>query len=131
MTPATAATARQTQPALNDTWLVQACLRLIAVAAITLAAGNVAAQLRTIPDDSKRGVIRHVQELMVSIDGKNVLMAPGGNIRDRNNFIIVPTALPPGGALVDYMLDMNGQVFRAWILSEEEARRPKKSPAPR
>ncbi len=129
MTQATAATARRTQPALNDSWLVQACLRLIAVAAITLAAGSAAAQLRTIPDDSKRGVIRHVQELMVSIDGKNVLMAPGGNIRDRNNFIIVPTALPPAGALVDYVLDMNGQVFRAWILSEEEARRPKKSPA--
>ena len=128
MTPGSAATARQTQCTRSGGQLRRACLRLIAVAAIALAAGSAAAQLRTIPDDTKRGVIRHVQELMVSIDGTNVLLAPGGNIRDRNNFIIVPTALPQGGALADYVLDMNGQIFRAWLLTEEEAQRPKKRP---
>ena len=128
MNSALTATTRRILPTGSGMGLAHTCLRLIAVATIALAAGSAAAQLRTIPDDSKRGFIRHVQSLMVSIDDKNILMAPGGHIRDRNNFIIVPTALPPGGALVDYVLDMNGQVFRAWILTEEEERRPKKRP---
>ena len=129
MTPGSAATARETRSTRSRGQLQRACLRLIAAAAIALAAGSAAAQLRTIPDDTKRGVIRHVQELMVSIDGTNVLLAPGGNIRDRNNFIIVPSALPPNGALADYTVDADGQIFRVWLLTEEEAAIPKKKPA--
>ncbi|MBM3348045.1 MAG: hypothetical protein FJY55_16380 [Betaproteobacteria bacterium] len=71
----------------------------------------------------------HLQEMLVSVDGNTLRMAAGGTIRDRNNLIIVPTALPPGGALADYVLDMNGQISRAWLLTEDEARRPKKRPA--
>ena len=94
-----------------------------------LAASRALAQGRPIPDDSKRGVISHVEGMVVSVDGKNLILAPGANIRDRNNFIIVPTALPPGGALADYTVDPSGQVFRVWLLTEDEARRPKKKPA--
>jgi len=46
------------------------------VATAVLAAGAVAcagtafAQLRSIPDDAKRGQIRHVREMIVEIDGR-------------------------------------------------------------
>jgi hypothetical protein len=105
-------------------------LALVLVPVLVLATAPVAAQTtRPIPDDAKRGVLSHQQEMLVSVDGKSLRMAAGGTIRDRNNFIIVPTALPPGGALAEYVLDMNGQVSRAWLLTEDEARRPKKKPA--
>ena len=84
---------------------------------------------RPIPEDTRRGDIRHVQDMVMAIDGKQMRLAPGANIRDRNNFIIMPAALPPDGALADYATDFNGQVFRVWLLTEEEAARPKKKPA--
>ena len=87
------------------------------------------AQLRSLPENALRGVMAHVQDAVVSIDGKNIRLAAGGHIRDRNNLIIVPSALPPGGALADYVLDMNGQISRAWLLTDDEARRPRKKPA--
>ena len=87
------------------------------------------AQLRILPDNTLRGTMSHVQDVIVSVDGKSLRVAAGGNIRDRNNRIIVPSALPPGGALAEYVLDMNGQISRAWLITDEEARRPRKKPA--
>ena len=86
------------------------------------------AQSRTIPDDSLRGVFSHVQDMLVSVDGTTHRIAAGGNIRDRSNLIIVPSALPPGGALADYILDANGQILRVWLLTDTEARRVKNKP---
>jgi hypothetical protein len=86
------------------------------------------AQVRSIPDNAKRGTMTHVREMLVSIDGQQVRLAAGAQIRSRQNLIIVPTQLPPGSA-VKYLLDGSGQVARAWILTDEEAARPDK-PAP-
>lgn len=100
------------------------------IIAVTLC-GQAAAQNapRPIPESSLRGTIQPAQAMLVTIDGKLLQLAPGANIRDRNNFIIVPNALPPNGALADYVVDANGQIFRVWLLTEEEAARPKKRPA--
>jgi len=48
--------------------------------------------------------------------------APGAQIRDASNRIILPTAIPPG-TRVKYLVDGAGQVQRVWILSPEEAQR--------
>jgi hypothetical protein len=106
-----------------------ACASLMA--SLLIATAGAWAQGRPIPDDAKRGVMSHQQDMLLSVDGATVRLAPGGTIRDSNNFIIVPSALPAGGALADYLLDMNGQVSRAWLLTADEARRPKKTPAGR
>ena len=81
------------------------------------------AQLRTIPADARRGEIRHVQGMLVEIDGKRVLLAPGTQIRDASNRGIVPSAVPPG-ATIRYLLDAQGNPFRIWLLSPEEAAQP-------
>jgi len=78
------------------------------------------AQVRTIPGEAKRGKIRHVQETIVSIDGVEQRLAPGAQIRDEENRIIVPTAVP-AGAPVKYLLDAEGLVRRVWILTPQEA----------
>ena len=96
---------------------------LSAALLIAISAGAAQAQLRTIPAVAKRATISHVQGMTVEIDGNRTELAAGAQIRDANNMILVPTALP-AGALVKYIPDAHGQVWRIWILSPQEAAQP-------
>jgi len=96
---------------------------LLATVLCALAAGAAQAQLRTIPADAKRAAMSHVQGMTVEFDGKKTDLAAGVQIRDANNMIILPTALPPG-SLVKFMPDAQGKVWRVWILSPQEAAQP-------
>ena len=104
---------------------------LFAAIVLGLAAAAVSAQLsvRTLPDDARRGYLSFVQENVVSLDGKHIKLAPGAQIRGANNLLVLPTQLPPN-ALVKYQLDGGGNLFRAWILSAQEAAQPDKFAAP-
>ena len=99
------------------------------LAALLLASGAFA-QLRTIPDEAKRGSIRHVREMLVAIDGNEMLLSPSATIRDRLNLIIVPSALPAFDVEADYIVDANGQVLRVWLITPEEAARPRQRSFP-
>ncbi|MSQ70864.1 MAG: hypothetical protein EXR27_06185 [Betaproteobacteria bacterium] len=83
--------------------------------------------MRSIPDAAKRGVIRPVGGMVVSIDGVTALLSPAARIRDQQNLIIVPSALPSEGATARYDIDVDGQVQRVWLLTPEEMARPEKS----
>jgi hypothetical protein len=102
--------------------------RLFIASACALSA-SAQAQVRTIPDQAKQGEIRHVQEAIVSIDGVQQRLAPGAQIRDESNRLVVPTAVP-AGAQVKYLLNDEGQVRQVWILTPAEAaKREKKNEA--
>jgi hypothetical protein len=102
-------------------------LRIIAVGLIAALPAYLAplslAQSRPIPAAAKRGEIRHVQAMLVEINGKRMMLAPGAQIRNASNLIIVPSAVPPG-AYVKYLLDAQGMVSRVWILTRQEAAAP-------
>jgi hypothetical protein len=85
------------------------------------------AQLRVppIPPESQRGIILSLGEMAVAIDNKAAQLAAGAQIRDQQNLIIVPTAIPQGGAWADYTVNSDGQVFRVWLLSPAELAVPK------
>ena len=85
--------------------------------------GLSAAQLRTLPADAKRGEIRSLGNMDVEISGKPMRLAAGAQVRDANNRIVLPTAIP-AGAKVKYLLDPKEMVFRVWILSPQEAAQP-------
>jgi len=89
----------------------------------TLMAGAAQAQLRTIPADAKRGTMSHVQGMTVELDGKKTELAAGAQIRDANNMIVLPATLP-SGSRIKFMPDAQGQVWRVWILSPQEAAQP-------
>ena len=89
--------------------------------------GIASAQSRNIPDSAKRAVIAYAGGMTITLNAMPTLLAPGANIRNQNNFIIVPSALPEGGALADYTVDFSGQVFRVWLLTQEEAERPRRA----
>ena len=81
------------------------------------------AQLRTIPPVAKSGKIRHLQDMYVAIDGTRMRLAPGAQIRDANNRLVLPMSIP-AGARAKYVTDAEGMVRQVWLLSPEEASRP-------
>ena len=104
--------------------MIRAFFFLLALS-VALAA-PVAAQVRPIPDGAKRGTIQHVGEMVVRVDGEQIRLSPGATIRNQQNLIIVPVALPRDGALAEFLLDPSGQITRVWLLTPEETDRPKK-----
>jgi hypothetical protein len=87
------------------------------------------AQLRTIPPEAKPATLRHLQDMIVELDGKPARLSPGAQIRDPYNRLVLPTALAHRTA-VRYQVDAVGMVHRVWILTREEvARTPKTLPA--
>ena len=79
--------------------------------------------LRTIPAAARRGVMQPPWQGQTSIDGEQLRLAPGVQIRDRHNRIVLSDSvrqpLP-----VKYLTDANGQLFRVWVLTAEEAAGP-------
>ncbi len=56
---------------------------------------------------------------MVSIDGKDMRLAPGARIVSTSNTSITPNQVP-AGSRVRYKLDANGQVSQVWLLPPEK-----------
>ena len=100
-----------------------ACLALL----LLFGAVPVLAQTRPspIPEDSRRGYIRHVEEMAITVDDKVMQLAAGATVRNQQNLIIVPMSIPREGAWADYMLDRDGQVLRVWLLTPAELARPR------
>ena len=96
-------------------------MRAVALILMLFAAGALG-QVRTIPADAKRAKMSHVQERVVELDGKRAMLAPGAQIRDASNRIIVPSALPRD-SLVKYRRDSRGAVREVWILTRQEAKK--------
>ena len=94
--------------------------RLLALLVACALCGGALAQLRSIPQEAKRGEMRHLQAMTVEIDGKPQRLAPGAQIRDVANRIVVPTSLPKATP-VRYLTNAEGHVRQVWILSPEEA----------
>jgi len=94
---------------------------LLAAAAVPASAN---AQLRSLPPESRLGVMRHMQGMLVRIDDRTVRLAAGAQVRDATNRIVLPVAVPPGST-VRYTLDREGYLFRVWILSPQELAREK------
>jgi len=93
---------------------------ILVLAAAVVTAGH-AQVFRSLPADGKLGVLTGQQQAfpLLQIDNNVVRLAPGGRIYDVNNRIILHGTLPPS-ATVLFVLDMNGQVSRVYILRADE-----------
>lgn len=79
--------------------------------------------MRSLPAESKKGVMRPPWQGQVQIDGKTYPLSPGAQIRNELNMIVFPTTVQ-SPVPVRYQTDFVGAVHRVWILSAAEARLP-------
>ena len=96
-------------------------------AVLLLFAGAALGQLRTIPQEAKRGQMSHLQDMIVQIDGKPVRLSPGAQIRDPDNRLVLPVSLPANSD-VRYVADQSGAIHRVWILTAQEKAQVAKKP---
>jgi hypothetical protein len=111
---------------VGPTRFVTTLVRVLAGVVASVAFAGAVAQttsLRTLPEDARRGYLSHVRENLVSLDGRQLKLAPGAQIRGANNLIVQPTALPKD-SLVKYQLNARGELWRAWVLTDQEAAKP-------
>ncbi len=94
-------------------------MRSLALIVLLSLAATAAAQLRTIPKEAKLGAIRHLQEMVVEIDGRPERLSPGAQIRDPENRLVLPASLAEKSD-ARYLLDAAGLVHRVWILTPLE-----------
>ena len=69
-------------------------------------------------DGSLFGTMTARQVPIVTIDGKDLRLAPGARIVGANNSSITPNMVPPASR-VRYKLDATGQVSQVWLLPPE------------
>lgn len=82
---------------------------------------------RHLPADARRAVLTPPYMGVARLDGEPVRLAPGAQIRDGYNRIVLPASLTRA-VLVKYRLNAQGALYRAWILTAEEAARPDPEP---
>jgi hypothetical protein len=86
--------------------------------------GTTFSGLRNIPPQARSATLgAPYGDRSVALNGKLFRLAPGAQIRDARNLLVLPMNLPnlPDGIKVRYQLDINGDVFRLWMLTPEEA----------
>jgi hypothetical protein len=94
-------------------------MRPLFVVLLALYCAAAAAQLRTIPEEAQLGTIRYIETSQVELDGEPRSLAPGAQIRDIDNRLMLPVALPDRET-VRYLLDGSGAIRRVWLLTEQE-----------
>ena len=105
-------------------------MRVLVFAILATFAALAMAQLRTIPKEAVLGQLRHLEAMVVEIDGKPRSLSPGAQIRDPDNRLVLPASLMEKSK-VRYLEDPQGQVHRVWILSGAEKAKLPPPPFPK
>ncbi len=75
---------------------------------------------RAFPEGTRKGELSPIQGMAeVVIDGKILARAPGMQIRNQQNLIVMPMTVQ-ARMPVRYQLDASGSVFRVWLLTRAE-----------
>ena len=105
-------------------------MRALAFLLLLCFSAAAAAQLRTIPKEAVLGQMRHLEAMVVELDGKPAQLAPGAQIRDPDNRLVLPASITEK-QMVRYLVDGTGQVHRLWILSADEIAKLPPPPFPK
>ena len=106
-------------------------MRSLLLVLLLSVAATAAAQLRTIPQEAVLGEIRHLESMLIELDGTKVVqLSPGAQIRDTDNRLVLPTSLTER-TVVRYLVDGAGDVHRVWILSADEIAKLPPPPFPK
>ena len=81
---------------------------------------------RNVPPAAKRGEMGAPVGEAVSISGRLLRLSPATQIRNQQNLIVMPETLRgmAGTVTVRYLLDLQGNLARIWILTPQEIATP-------
>ena len=105
-------------------------MRALAFVLFLLVWATAGAQLRTVPKEAVLGQMRHLEAMVVELDGKPAQLSPGAQIRDPDNRLVLPASITEK-LMVRYLVDGAGAVHRVWILSAEELAKLPPPPFPK
>ena len=74
---------------------------------------------RSLPPDSRLARMTYSGDMTVIVDGYAAALTMGAQIRNEQNLIIVPSALP-NLSLVRYTADHDGRIDRVWVVRADE-----------
>ena len=75
---------------------------------------------RNFPKTALRGTIAFNTPPVIALNGVVAHMATGYRIHGMNNMIVMSAQLVGLNAIVDYTIDVQGQVYEVWILTPTE-----------
>ena len=96
------------------------CASLLALT-VALALPAAAQTQRQFTSKALRGEVVFGTPPEVTLNGKPARLAPGARVRDANNLIQLPASLAGRKAVVNYTLELEGQLLDVWILTAQEA----------
>jgi hypothetical protein len=79
--------------------------------------------VRNFDAQALRGELLVTQPPELRLNGQPARLAPGARIRGANNMLAMSGELVGQRLLVNYTLDINGQVLNVWVLTPAEAAR--------
>jgi len=103
----------------------------VAVAALAsaLGAAGQADAARELPKAARFGSLTDFRYPYAKLDQRTLRLAPGCKIRNQQNLLITPSAMPRRGSVL-YQLDTRGEISGVWLLTAEEAARYRRPPPP-
>lgn len=98
---------------------------LLLLATFGLAAATAHAQVkRNFPTDSLRGRLGVINPPEAVLNGAPARLAPGARIRGQNNMLATTGAFAGQSFVVNYTIDMQGQIKDVWVLTNDEIAKP-------
>ena len=97
----------------------ETCLSIFAAILVCATTAAPAFAVREFPADARRANFTVITYPTVQLGRHALSLAPGAQIRDTTNQIVMPTSLS-GKYPALYTLDGSGQVYRVWLLTDEE-----------
>ncbi len=95
----------------------------LALAAAVMAAAPAAAQTRSFPQNALRGELVVGTPPEARLNGRDVRLSPGARIRNQQNLFMLTNSVAGTELVVNYTLDLSGNLRDVWILTTDEARR--------
>jgi hypothetical protein len=90
-------------------------------ATLALAAFAAVAQTRNFPATALRGDFTVSAAPEVVLNKQAARLAPGARIRGADNLLLLPASITSQRLLVNYTLDLHGQILDVWVLTPAEA----------
>ncbi|MGB7302480.1 MAG: hypothetical protein WBD34_24460 [Burkholderiaceae bacterium] len=92
---------------------------LVGLISLAIPAGYALAQARALPAEARTGNLTMGVFPVAAVNGKPVRFSPGARILNQANQLVLPASVT-GKVPIAYILDFQGQIKQAWLVTNAE-----------